>query len=155
MFGTRKHVRGLRCGKAQTSLLSYRDYQYWTFEHSKLNYFLPRERITKALIRLRICAGWSAPLLSHATNMQRLFFATRPDYDIVLVILAPWFWGYNHFCASVLFWHQNILCRQTNSLPLVKANCENFSLLVLCSIALGISMMQEVKTQHSFVSTVH
>ena len=60
-------LRYFRVGQTQTSPLSYRDYlESWKFEFSKyirIINVLPRKRTTKALIRLRGCAGWSAPLL--------------------------------------------------------------------------------------------
>ena len=39
---------------------------------------LPNKRITKALIRLRVCAGWSAPVLF--ANLQRQVFSRRGPY---------------------------------------------------------------------------
>ena len=61
---TRKSVRGLRQGKTQTGLLSYRDLlESWNFEFRKKRYYSIEAAKTKALIRLRGCAGWSAPLL--------------------------------------------------------------------------------------------
>ena len=55
-------LQGLWPGKTQTGLLSYRDQlEFWNFWFSII--ILSRQRATKVLIRLRECAGWSAPLL--------------------------------------------------------------------------------------------
>ena len=55
-------LRGLRPGKTQTSLLSYRrKLESWIFGYRGI--ILTRQRTTKVLIRLRGCAGWSASLL--------------------------------------------------------------------------------------------
>ena len=43
-----------------------------------LNMVLSKQRITKVLIRLRGCAGWSAPVLF--ANPQRLVFSRRGPY---------------------------------------------------------------------------
>ena len=54
-------LRGLRSGKTQTDLLSYRDQlEAWNFKYENRGIILSRQRTTKALIR---CAGWFAPLL--------------------------------------------------------------------------------------------
>ena len=41
---------------------------------------LSKKRISKALIRLRGCAGWSAPVL-FANPRRQVFLATRPNYN--------------------------------------------------------------------------
>ena len=43
---------------------------------------LSNKRITKALIRLRGCAGWSAPLL-FANPRRQVLFASRPSWFLV------------------------------------------------------------------------
>ena len=68
----------------QTSLLSYTDYlEIWNFACTKVNVasldmILSIKRITKALIRLRGCAGWSAPVLF--ANHRRQVFSRRGPY---------------------------------------------------------------------------
>ena len=47
---------------------------------ANLDMIVFRKRITKALISLRGCAGWSAPLLS--ANSRRLVFSRRGPYMI-------------------------------------------------------------------------
>ena len=48
----------------QTSLLSYRAYLENEISlEASLDMVLSKTRLTKALIRLRRCAGWSAPVL--------------------------------------------------------------------------------------------
>ena len=46
-----------------------------------LHTVLSKKRITKALIRLRGCAGWSAPLLF--ANHQRQVFSGRGPYSMI------------------------------------------------------------------------
>ena len=88
----------LRPCKTQTSLLSFRDWlESWNFEFSKfrnncLGIILSRQWTTKAMIRLRGCACWFAPLL----------FA----YDIRQVF--SW-WGSNDFHTIVHF--ENSFCQ--------------------------------------------
>ena len=64
---------------------------------------LTKKRITKALIRLRGCAGWSAPVL--LANLLRQVFSHRGD--IHLIVHMKWknqeFWGkfrFNKFRIS-------------------------------------------------------
>ena len=45
---------------------------------------LSNKRITKALIRLRGCAGWSAPVLF--TNLRRQIFSRRGPNNIILIM---------------------------------------------------------------------
>ena len=49
---------------------------------ARLNMVLSKKRVTKALIRLRGCAGWSAPVLF--ANPQRQVFSRRGPYQTVL-----------------------------------------------------------------------
>ena len=57
-------LRGFRQSKFQTSLLSYRDLLKIEISPvASLHTILTKKQITKALIRLRGCAGWSAPVL--------------------------------------------------------------------------------------------
>ena len=51
-----------------------------------LNMILSKERITKALTRLRWCAGWSAPLL-FANPPKTGFLASRPSYKVTMSLL--------------------------------------------------------------------
>ena len=67
---------------------------------SSLDMILHNKRITKALIRLRICSGWSAPLLF--ANHQRQVFLRRGPYV------------FNLFLASSKFCH--LLITFANSL---------------------------------------
>ena len=52
--------------------------QFYMF--TRLDILLSNERITKALSRLRECAGWSAPLLFACNKIGVLL--TRPNYAI-------------------------------------------------------------------------
>ena len=54
---------------------------------ASLDMILYKKRITKALIRLRECAGWFAPLLF--ANLRRQVFSRRGPYDNVMVISKP------------------------------------------------------------------
>ena len=47
---------------------------------SSLDMILSKKRITKALIRLRVCAGWSAPVLF--ANPQRQVFLLQGPYHV-------------------------------------------------------------------------
>ena len=62
---TRKPVLGgWRPDKFQTGLLSFRNLiEFWIFYLTSIGMILYKQRTTKALIRLRGCAGWSEPLL--------------------------------------------------------------------------------------------
>ena len=53
-------LRGFRQSQFHTGLLSYK---IEISPVASLNMVLSKKRITKALIRLRGCAGWSAPVL--------------------------------------------------------------------------------------------
>ena len=77
----RKRVFGdFPTGKIQTSLLSYRSLpESWTFGYSKYTYHISKQRTTKVLIRLRGCAGWSAPLL-FAFDIRYDFAWPSPSY---------------------------------------------------------------------------
>ena len=61
-------LRGLRPSKTQIGLCSHRSkIEAWNLVHNRYFWFyiiVTKERTTKVLIRLRGCAGWSAPLLS-------------------------------------------------------------------------------------------
>ena len=58
------------------------------------------KRITKALIRLRVCAGWSAPVLF--ANPRRQVFSRRGPFIIsVKCQLAATFSTYNDVLISV------------------------------------------------------
>ena len=64
----------------------------WKIEISlviSLDMMLFDKRITKALIRLRGCAGWSAPLLF--ANHQRQVFSRRGPNDVALTLTRCWF----------------------------------------------------------------
>ena len=57
-------LRGFRQSKNQTSLLSYRDLlEDRNLLVASLDVILSSKRLTKALIRMCRCAGWSASLL--------------------------------------------------------------------------------------------
>ena len=74
-------LRGFRQSKTQTVLLSYRDLlENWNFAHSKSRYDTFKPRITKMLIRLCGCTGWSAPVLF--TNPRIQVYSRRGLYDI-------------------------------------------------------------------------
>ena len=54
----------------------------WNIEillEARLDMILSKKRITKALIRLGRCAGWSAPLLF--ANPRKQFFSRRGPYN--------------------------------------------------------------------------
>ena len=55
-------IRGFRQSKTQTSPTQLQRLETWNFAYSKC-ISLSNKRITKALIRLRGCTGWCAPLL--------------------------------------------------------------------------------------------
>ena len=87
LFGPRLDktcLRGFRQSEIQTSLLTYRDYlENCNFACSKLRYDTFRRANNKgadqtALIRLRGCAGWSAPLLF--VNHRRRVFSRRGPF---------------------------------------------------------------------------
>ena len=85
IIGPRREKTGLRDfrrSEFQTSLLSYRDYlENWNITCSKFIYDTLKKRITKALIRLRGCAAWSAPVLF--ANPRRFSGAeARMEVDI-------------------------------------------------------------------------
>ena len=62
---------GFQKSEIQTSLLSYRDLlKIEILFVAILDIILSIKRKTKALIRLRVCAGWSAPLLFANTRRQ-------------------------------------------------------------------------------------
>ena len=73
-------LQGFRKSDFQTSLLSYTDWlENCNFTCSRFTYrILSIKRITKALIRLRGCAGWSASVLF--ANSRRQVFSRGP-YD--------------------------------------------------------------------------
>ena len=50
---------------------------------ASLDMILSKKRITKALIRLRGCAGWSVPVLF--TNPQRQVFSRQGPYKSCLI----------------------------------------------------------------------
>ena len=68
-----------------------------------------KKRITKVLIRLRRCAGWSAPVLF--TNPRTLVFSGRGPYYVDTV--ARFWWA----CANVKT-HQGLRCQHLRSLYL-------------------------------------
>ena len=60
----REKTWGLRPGKTQTSLFSYRDIiNYWNVASTGKVITLYRKPSTKVLIRLHRCSGWAVPLL--------------------------------------------------------------------------------------------
>ena len=76
-YGTTKRVFGsFWPDETQTDLLSYRDQRIWNFGYITRDVIggviLSWQRTTKALIRLRACAGWSAPLL-FAHGIRHIF----------------------------------------------------------------------------------
>ena len=54
---------------------------------SRLHMILSNKRITKVLISLRGCAGWSAPVLF--ANPRRKVFSRRGPYVTILTLLLP------------------------------------------------------------------
>ena len=73
-YGQRREktcLRGFRQSRTQTSLLNYRDYQEYMYEKSlvaSLDIILSNKGITKALIRLCGCAGWSGAVFSQTAE---------------------------------------------------------------------------------------
>ena len=68
-------LRSFWKSKFQTSLLSYTDWlENWNFACRKLTSSTFQKWITKALIRLHGCPGWSAPLLFANPGRQVLSF---------------------------------------------------------------------------------
>ena len=55
---------------------------------ASLDIILSKKRITKALIRLHGCAGWSAPLLF--PNLQRKVFSRRGPYGVDFFTDVPY-----------------------------------------------------------------
>ena len=88
LFGPRREktcLRGFRQSEFQTSLLRYRDYlENWNFTCAKFTYDTFQIANNKALIRLRGCAGWSAPVLF--ANPRRQVFSRRGPFIITLNI---------------------------------------------------------------------
>ena len=77
-----KHVFGIS-EKARLKPVSSATETGWTMEISlvaSLDIVLYKTRTTKALIRLRGCAGWSAPVLF--ANPRRKIFSRRGPYVI-------------------------------------------------------------------------
>ena len=48
---------------------------------ANLHMILFKKRITKALIRLRVCAGWSAPVL-FANSLRQIFSRRGPNFYV-------------------------------------------------------------------------
>ena len=90
-------LQGFRPCKAQTNLISYRDYNAEILSVASLSIILSWERTTEALIRLCGCVGWSAPLM-FACSFVRFSLDTvhnlRPsDYEINqagIIIIVQW-----------------------------------------------------------------
>ena len=59
---------------------------------ASLDMILSKTRITKVLIRLRRCAGWSVPLLF--ANYRRQVFSRRGPYSHVILCRKYGFWFY-------------------------------------------------------------
>ena len=79
-------LRGFRQSDIQTNLLSRRDQlENWNFALASLDMILFIKRITKALIRLRICADWFAPLF--LVYPRRQVFSRRRPYNIGFMLL--------------------------------------------------------------------
>ena len=75
---------GFRQSEVQTSLLSYRDYlEIEISPEASLCMILSKNRITKALIRLCGCAGWSAPVL-FANHRRQVFSRRGPNLQLQL-----------------------------------------------------------------------
>ena len=72
-------LQGFQQSETQTSLLIYRDkLEIEISQISSLDMILSNKPITKARIRLRGCAGWSAPLL-FATSRRQIFSHRGPN----------------------------------------------------------------------------
>ena len=72
----------------------------WNFTCSSLHIILSKKRITKALIRLRGCAGTSAPVLF--ANPPKTGFPVRGP--IIIWSKMKWHWGLN---ISLSFIHMD------------------------------------------------
>ena len=59
-----------------------------------------KKRITKALIRLRGCAGWSAPVL-FATPRRQVFSRRGPNSAVLVALLNPYILNNNKFTLLV------------------------------------------------------
>ena len=76
---------------------------------ASLAMILSNKRITKSLIRLRGCAGWTAPLLFE--NHRRQFFSRRdPFYFLTLILLflsskslSPCYCKFGNFRENFIF----------------------------------------------------
>ena len=102
-------------GQTQTGLLSYRSWQEaWKILVTETTYIiLSKQWTTKVLIRLRGCAGWSAPLL----------FA----YEMTHFLMAR----LNYF-PSFTFWHSD----NVNGMPLTRG-IKNIIILISGKKILG------------------
>ena len=79
-MGLLPYLRGFEESQIQTSLLSYRDLlENQSLLVASLGMILSNKPITKVLIRLRGCAGWSAPLL--LANPRRQVFLRQDPYN--------------------------------------------------------------------------
>ena len=92
----RKCVFGhFRPGKFQTSLQKLAR----TLDRASIHIKLSKQRTTKVLIRLRGCAGWSAPLL-FAYGIRHVFAWPGPYYLLLFVAItytwAPSKWHVRH-----------------------------------------------------------
>ena len=80
----RKPVFGV-CYKARVKLVSSATEKIEISPVASLHMLLPKNRITKALIRLRECTGWSGPVLF--ANPRQVFSCCGP-FDFIHVILV-------------------------------------------------------------------
>ena len=106
--------------------------------------FLSKKRITKAVIRLRGCAGWSAPLLfanprrqvfSRRGQNRRTFFAQR--YVILSTCLHSYQIRLDIWCSGCIYIYYAILYRRKAMTLVILLACAVSPelLLVACVIS--------------------
>ena len=108
-------LRGFRLGKTQTGLLSSRNKLESAIASRDI--ILSRQRTTKALIRLRGCAGWSAPLL-FAYGIKRFSHDVAHIWLIDFSIPINWMSPFPNLGVSGAFFYfyfifGRIFCKQT------------------------------------------
>ena len=111
-------ARGFHQKEFQTSLYSYRDFQKIEISPvASLHMILAKIRITKALIRLRGCAGWSAPVLF--ANPRRQVFLRRGPFTTKMIL--------NVLQCELFAFHRTEVCKQIipNVLEALSTNSVN------------------------------
>ena len=99
-------LQGFWQSEIQTSLLSYRDkLENWHFACSKFRYdILSKKQITKVLIRLHACAGWSVPELL-ANPRRQVFWRRGPIIGVcnITQLKMAAFLFFTNICNFLIF----------------------------------------------------